>query len=250
MSVLNSVRLVSTYGTLLAVIAVFAISAVDSNVFNGVPQEALLAAMGLAFIGVAAHLDTRLLEVSRELRELATTQEAFVQATVPVVSNGSLSHGFALLKSRVSRVGTLRVFAASSKDIFTFTSFHGFTIDHLHLLIRGFDPVNQAQSEAAVHVRQMVREWQSLQKTPRLNEMVLRSYDFLPTEFQIIADDEFMITGLYASDPTDYREVRVLEAAFVDGTTDAGREMIRRYIERFDSLFDTCEHHHGDDVYN
>ena len=40
------------------------------------------------------------------------------------------------------------------------------------------------------------------------------------------------------------------EPAAWDGTTDAGHEMIRRYIERFDSLFGTCEHHHGDDVYN
>ena len=244
------VRTAFTYLPLVVAVPVLLVGTFYDALFEDVPLAALIAVMAVAFLGIAAHLDILLTGAFDRLGALERSQRAFLDEAIPVITVVSLGQGFELLRQKVKRVGDYRVFAASSKDIYTFTRFHEFTLGRCRLLVRGFEKDDTVRTEAAVHVRQMVAEWRSLRSAGSIDELTVRSYDFLPTEFQVIADEDFMIAGLYASDPSDYRELRVLNAVFVDGTTPAGREMILEYAARFDSLFETCEGHHGEDVYN
>jgi hypothetical protein len=244
------IRVAFAYLPLLALVPVLLVGSFYPDLFTHVPLAALVALMAVSFLAVAAHVDTKLTDVNDRLSTLEHTQRALVEESTPVLRVVSLGEGFELLRTRIGRVNEMRVFAASSKDIFSFTSFHSFQIQKCHLLVRGFEPDDLAHHQASIHTHQVISDWRKLQAEGRVGELMVRSYDFLPTEFQVILDNDFMLAGLYSSDPTDYREVTVLDAVLIDGKSAAGEEMILEYTRRFDSLFETCATHHGSDVYN
>lgn len=249
-SVFRWVRLAFTYLPLVLAVPILIVGTFYSDLFTHIPLAALLAVMAIAFLGIAAHLDTSLTDTVTRLGALEQSQRTFVAEAVPVIRVVSLGRGFELLRRKVKRIGTYRVFAASSKDIYTFTRFHEFALGQCKLLVRGFQSDDARRAEAASHGRQVVADWRSLARAGHVEELTIRSYDFLPTEFQVIIDEEFMLLGLYQSDPTDYRELKVLNAVLIDGSVPTGRDMILEYSARFDSLFETCRDYHGGDVYN
>jgi len=127
--------------------------------------------------------------------------------------------------------------------------FEDFTIDKCILLLRGFKDGDAEHAEFESQIILAVRDWQRLAKDGKISQLLIRSYDFLPTEYQVIFDDRAMLLGSYESDPTDYSEVKVRQPFYIDGANMDGRSMINDYRERFDALFAVCECNHGANHY-
>jgi hypothetical protein len=216
----------------------------------------VLALVGLTLLGVGAHLEaqystttTNLKELQKDVHSLKSTQEAYIDRTLKPICPSSLAAGFQQQAIAGSRIGTLRVFAISSQQILTFMRFEGFKVEHCMLLLRAFPERDVAHRDFRNQILLAVRDWRALAKDGRIEKLTIRSYDFLPTEYQVIFDNRAMLLGLYESEPTDYSEVRVRQPFYVDGGTSDGRALVEEYRTRFDKLFDACLNSHGPNPY-
>jgi hypothetical protein len=249
---------ISTYLPLVGTVLILLISTFYSDILRAIPLSLLLAIMAISFILTAVHLETQLhanSEVVRQFAErmksLEEAQREYLKITLPPIRTVSLAEGFEIASTRLPRIDHLRVFAISSQQILGFMRFHPFEIKNCSLLLRGFADDDQAHRDFRKQIELVVRDWRVLQRDGRIKNLTVRSYDFFPTEYECIFDDDFMLLGLYDSDPSDYSEVRVRKASMIESSTLPAESMIAEYIDRFDKLFDLCKsHHHGPDSYN
>jgi hypothetical protein len=250
-SILQLLQKASTYLPLIGTVIILLIATFDSNIFKYVSISLLLAIMAVSFVLTAVYLQTQLQETKQGLGKLTTrvgeleqVQDSYLKAMIPVIQAVSLAQGFQIV-SKASRIGHLRVFAISSQQILGFVKFHGFEIERCTVLVRGFSPDDAEHRDFLSQIKLVVRDWRALERQGRIRDLAVRTYDFFPTEYECIFDDQYLLLGLYDSDPDDYSEVRVRNATLVDGVTSAGRQMIAEYTERFDNLFAVCDSHHG-----
>jgi hypothetical protein len=224
---------------------------------NKLGTQYLLALLGLAMFGIGLHLEMRFTQeaqrvdgLQNSIQLLVKTQIDFLDRTGrPIVLSG-FGEGFRRQALVGSRIGTLRVFAISSQQILSFMRFENFQVDKCMLLLRGFGTEDSTHSEFANQIILAARDWHRMAAEGKINNLIIRSYDFHPTEYQVIFDDRGMLTGLYDSDPTDYSEVKVRSPLYVDGSTGDGRTVIGEYQQRFDQLFQVCALHHGKNSYD
>lgn len=226
------------------------------SILDGVKINHLMTLVVLSTLGIGIHLEARFSEelggivgLRKELATLRQEQKERLDHIGRSVVSTTFSEAFerqALLKNHVE---TLRVFAISSAQIVSFMNIRKLTVEKCYLLLRGFDEHDTIHREFNAQIQLAIRDWQRLTKEGKIHSLEIRSYDFLPTEYQVIFDSDSMISGLYDSDPTDYSEVKVREPVLVDGSTIDGRTLIAKYIARFDILFQQCDGNHGPNRY-
>ncbi len=249
-------RRIVTYLPPLAFIIFAPLASMFPTLLASLSWQYVLALIGLALLGVGFHLDSRYTEAISDLSqlrfkitELEHTQATYLDRTRRPVFQSSLATGFSLQAAAGSRVGVLRVFAISSQQILSFLRFEDFTIGQCSLLLRGFTEDDLSHKEFESQIMLAVRDWNRLARDGKIASLTIRSYDFLPTEYQVLFDDRAMLLGMYESDPSDYSEVRVRQPFYVDGANVDGRAMIKEYQDRFDRLFEMCETCHGTNRY-
>jgi hypothetical protein len=195
-------------------------------------------------IGLMTSLQTK-------VEVLENAQAEFVRTLRPVIGCYPLAEAFHVAGMKLGkRIEELRVFAISSQQILSFVKHQEFTINRCTLLVRAFSPRDKQHADFQGQIKLVVSDWRRLQQAGVIGELHIRSYDFLPTEYECIFDDSLLVLGLYESDPDDYSEVKVLPPTVVDGSSPAGRQMIELYRTRFDKLFETCAGHHGANPYS
>lgn len=229
----------------------------DSNIFHAVPLSLLLAIMTTSFILTVVYLETQLRENSeRTLRlhqvisSLEKTQKEYLQATAPALQIASLGQAFQVASLTINHISHLRVYAISSQQVLGFIRFHSFYVDRCSLLIRGFAEDDYKHSDFRKQIELVVKDWRALVREGRIRTLSIRSYDFLPTEYECIFDERCLFLGLFESAPEDYSEVRVRNVAIIENSTPAGRQMINEYIDRYDNFFRICQNHHGPNRYD
>ena len=227
------------------------------GLLNALGVQYLLALLGLAMVGVGLHLEScfatetsRVGDLEDSIKLLTGTQNIFLDRAARPIAPSGFTEGFKRQVSVGNRINTLRIFAISSQQILSFMRYEDFRIDNCHLLLRGFDSADTSHAEFAAQIRLVVRDWHRMHSEGRVANLTIRSYDFHPTEYQVIFDDRGMLSGLYDSDPSDYSEVSVRSPFYIDGSTADGRALITEYRQRFDNLFDICAVHHGKGCYD
>jgi hypothetical protein len=248
---------ISTYLPLVGTVLILLIATFYSDVLKAIPLSLLLAIMTISFVLTAVHLESQLhvnsevvRQFAKRMRSLEETQREYLKITLPPMRTVPLAEGFELASARLSRIDHLRVFAISSQQILGFMRFHPFEIENCSLLLRGFADDDEAHRDFRKQIELVVRDWRALQRDGRIKNLTVRSYDFFPTEYECIFDNDFILLGLYDSDPNDYSEVRVRKVAMIESSTLPAELMIAEYIDRFDKLFEVCKDHHGPDSYN
>ena len=251
---LSAIGRITAYGPLAITIVILVVQTFIPTAIEALPIQATAAILAGSVVFLAWHLETTLLSSTRALRgaderigELEETQKAFIEATTSI-SQAKLGTTFAEVCKTVSRIGFLRVYAISSQQILSFLKFHDLSVDKCHVLLRGFDPKDVNHRDFLNQIRLVVADWQRLNREGRITELEIRHYDFHPTEYECIFDRDYLILGLYDSDPDDYSEVSVRDPVLIRGTSDAGRLTISEFSERFDRLFEICAKHHGPNV--
>ena len=258
-------QLVGTFLTLVGTIIILLVSTFDSSLFDAVPLHLLLAIMALSFIFVAVHLERVLVGIQTTTDDLASdvvqlengistrvaaleaTHQAYLEATTPAFRMGTLTDAFAGATQTRKHIDHLRVYAASSQQVFTFVSNSTLSVDRCSLLIRGFPPKHE--SVFARQVRGLADEWRKLAATGRIRELEILAYDYFPTDYEIVIDSEALIFGLFEYDPNEFSGVRLRAATLVEDSSADGRDLIVEFRDRFDGLFEACRTAHGPNPY-
>jgi hypothetical protein len=234
-----------------------ALSSYFPHLLDGFSQQYVLALLGLALISVGFRLESRYMEEAMRIERLDATierlagvQAQFLERVSRPISPSSLAAGFRQQAAAGRRVGKLRIFAISSQQILSFFRSEDFLVDTCQLLVRAFDRNDAAHAEFQNQILLAVKDWKRLAVDGKIKTLSIRSYDFFPTEYQVIFDDKAMLSGLYDSAPSDYSEVLVRHPFHVDGFSADGRSMIHAYSHRFDNLFEQCGTHHGANRYD
>jgi hypothetical protein len=248
------VQLVGTFLTLVGTIMILLVSTFDSSVFNFVPLHLLIAIMALSFILVAVHLERALYRLqtginglSVSVTQLEATHKAYLEATTPVVQMGTLADAFAGATRTRKHIEHLRVYAASSQQVFSFVRNSTLRVDRCSLLIRGFPP--KQDSQFARQVRGVADEWRKLAASGRIGELEILAYDYFPTNYEILIDSEALIFGLFDYDPNEFSGVKLRSANLVEDSSAASRDLIVEFRDRFDNLFNACRGAHGPNPY-
>jgi len=239
------------YGPLFATTLILIIQTFFSSALASLPITATSAILASNIIFLVWHVETNLIKSSRSvelldrrINALEVTQKAFINSTTSL-SQMKLGAAFSVIAAGTQRVGHLRIYAISSQQILSFLKFNDISIEKCHILLRGFEHDDTAHQNFLNQIRLVCADWQYLHRTKRILELEIRHYDFFPTEYEVIFDNEYLILGLYDSDPEDYSEVSVRDPILIYSTSDSGRIMISEFANRFDSLFETCATHHG-----
>lgn len=233
-----------------------ALSSYFPTLLDALSQQYVLVLIGLALLSVGFRLEsmfraqvTRMDELESTTKRLAEVQERFLEHSRSAVAPSTLADGFRNQAAAGRRIGVVRVFAISSQQVLSFFKAEGLEAGTCYLLVRAFGPHASDHAEFKNQIMLAVRDWRRLAVEGKIKQLKIGSYDFFPTEYQVIFDDVRMLTGLYDSDPSDYSEVRVRQPFRVEGSSADGRAMIQAYSERFDNLFEQCRSHHGHSPY-
>lgn len=251
-------HLAGTYLPLVGTVIVLLIATFDSSLLDKVPLALLLSVMALSFVFVTVHLEQRLfglqtsvdnLEqgVTERISVLEQTHRSYLEATTPTFRTSSLAEAFEHALRGRNRIGHLRIYAISSQQIFGFVSNSMLVVDRCSLLIQGF-PLDD-ESDFAHQVRLIARDWRRLANTGRIRELEIRSYDYFPTDYEVLVDSDAMIFGLFDYDPDDYSKVGLRAATLFDGASPDGESLIVEFRDRFDRLFEACQTAHGPNSY-
>jgi hypothetical protein len=230
---------VSTYLPLIATIVLLLASDFVSGIFNFVPLGLMLAIMASSFLGIAVFLERRVAGLHRAVVTLTERQDSFLRASVPSLTNISLAQGFEIMAHRNARWRTLRVYAVSSQMILNMVRLHEIEIDSCQVLVRSCaDAVNSQGQQLARDITLAEQTWHGLVQEGRIRHLVVRHYDFTPTEYECLVDEDWLLLGLYDIDRDGYAGVKVRPATLINGASPAGRGTVEAFSTRFDNLFE------------
>ena len=237
----------STYLPLIGTCFLLIVTTFNSDVLKFVPMNLMLAIIALSFILLTVHLENRteiltdeVVSLRRSLDEQQALRQRELDALIPSIRHSSLGDAFADLAQQQRRWGDIRILAISSAQILSFFRFHNFYADKCTLLLRGFPEGDSGNADFANQIKLVVQDWRGLVKSGRLRELEVATYDFLPTEYNVIFGDDLLFAGLYEPDPEDYSGVRVRGVGLIRGSTLEGRAVIGDYTERFDAFYASC----------
>lgn len=249
---------VSAYLPLTLTVILLIVTTFNSDVLKFVPLELMLAVSSLSSLLLAVHIETRLASATGEFRSLAdgvrdleNVQQKYLRALTPPMETKSLAQAFDSVGRKRTRWRRLRVFAISTQQIATFFNSHQLSVEQCEILI--YQPTSAKNRRGSTllpgHAAYPVETWRSLKKEGRIDVLTIRSYNFLPMNFECIFDDEILLLGLYESDPDDPIEVRVGKVTIVESNTSQGERMLEEYRSRYDKFFEVCGKHHGPNPY-
>jgi hypothetical protein len=149
-----------------------------------------------------------------------------------VISHGNLGECVdQALKGR-KNVGHLRVMATSSEVVEALIASRGTTIGRCDLLLRLY-PDGPKSYNARVDFA--IDEWNSLVASGHLRELNIARYDSVPTEYQVIFDDDAIIFGGYVYRPHEPAEAHFSAPSLVHNVSPEARDLIQRFSHAFDA---------------
>lgn len=157
------------------------------------------------------------------------------------IEANNLNHCITQISSRKNYFHHLKIFANNSINVLMAFSNSGIHVNKCDLMVRyvegqsDFDKYN-------ITVKNLVEEWIKLQKEGRIKNLTIKVYDFPPTEWNMIFDNEYSITGLNCPNAEDWKKVRVHPTCFlISDLTNESTKTISIYSERFDDIFRTAK---------
>jgi hypothetical protein len=235
----------------------------NSDILKFIPLELMLAVSALSFLLITVHLETRLTSMTDELQTLSVavqklenTQRDHLTAITPPIQTKTLAQAFDAVSRKRTRWGRLRIFAVTTHQICTFFSSHEFAVEQCDILLHQRTSSGNRRSsdnlrpDLTDHTDYLVELWRSLEKEGRIGALTVRSYNFLPMNYECIFDDEILLLGLYEPDPDNPIEVKVGSVTIVENNTPQGQRVIEEYQKRYDKLFEVCANNHGPNPYD
>ncbi|MFC5472143.1 class I SAM-dependent methyltransferase [Cohnella suwonensis] len=160
--------------------------------------------------------------------------------SVNLLSIQKLSDAFIRITSKKKEIKHLRVFAVTTNQIYTQVENlvrDDVSIRKCTIMVRDFEWNDPTRNEEVVkEIDMFIKRWRQLHREGIIQELEIVRYSFLPTEYQCIFDDEYMILGLYQPSKTDDASVTVVKPIVISKGLAEGKAIIDTYTERFDHM--------------
>lgn len=149
-----------------------------------------------------------------------------------VISDGTLGECLDEAFRGSKRVEHLRVMATSSEMIEPLIESRGIRVGRCDLLLRRYPDAPKSHNE---RVEYMVREWRALGTAGRIDTVDVAFYDSVPSEYQVIVDDDAIIFGAYVYNPQQPAEADVRPPSLMHNVSPEAGALIGRFIAAFDA---------------
>lgn len=145
-------------------------------------------------------------------------------------------------------IQTLRVFAQSTTIIQPIIrSSIKCRINDCRLMLRSLnDP--EYQKIFSNHVHALIQMWKDMVTEGKIGELSICYYDDLPSEYNIIINDDTLIIGNYILTEHDRTHITIDRVFTVNNDSTDGKEVISSYISRFEKSFLYLKRHGGESV--
>lgn len=240
----------AAYLPLLGTATILVIQNFFQDFLTGFRFTLALATVAISILLVAWFLEGRIVayaksfdELADRVRKLSEEQPKILgaaSANFQVVSLGDAFRSAAAISPNVEH---LRIFAASSSAMHTLIQHNKITADRCSLLIQRPGPSRQVYAN---DVSNVIERWKLLVRKGAIRKLTVYRYDFQPTEYQCILDDQILIHGLFDPSPFEDSGVAVRDPMVVTSQSLAGQALIKAFIERFETLFEYSKDSYGE----
>ena len=86
------------------------------------------------------------------------------------------------MRDKMDHIEHLRIYAISSVQILSLVKSHAFKIERCSILLRAFAPDDPVDSDFLSQIKLAVTDWRALERERRIGKLIVRTYDFQPTE--------------------------------------------------------------------
>lgn len=149
------------------------------------------------------------------------------------------------LKGR-RHIGKLRIFALSTTIINPIVRASlECQIAECDLLVRTLND-EEYNNFFGQHVFAMMKMWDDMVADGKIKQIKKSFFDDLPSEYNIIVDDDVLIIGNYVFTDVDRSHVTIDKVFTVNNKRSEGKKIIESYVSRFDQSFDYCHMRNGD----
>jgi len=161
------------------------------------------------------------------------------------ISHGNLNQLLSDEIGRVNRIDTFRVFASTTGKIqpIVATSLNATInrkIGKCYILVHQIHGNSNTAKEYNRRLFQILESWYQLKREGLIDELYVKVFeelpDFLPTNYNIIINDDYMIYGLLGT-LDDITRVRVNEPSVIRGTTVSNAKFINKHVAWFDAFW-------------
>ncbi len=136
-------------------------------------------------------------------------------------------------------IKSLRIFAISSGKIQPLVETMEIKAETVQVLLWRPWSTGEFQTQLAgfeAHITALEADWRELQRRGQFGALSLKRYSELPGDYYILFDDKAVIVGTYRTNEVVYSLVDVNDTVLIRADSEAGRRVVRNYVERFDSM--------------
>jgi len=147
---------------------------------------------------------------------------------------------FTTASKKTREVGLLRIYSITGQQMYAGICHSNIKVKECRLLVQNPPPNCQKNRDTIKVVEAQIALWEQMKETGNIEKLIVRYYDFFPTEYECIFDDNHLIFGLFTPVPSAVAKVDVRMPILIRGNTDTGKQLIDEFVTRFDKLFETC----------
>jgi hypothetical protein len=152
------------------------------------------------------------------------------------LTHTTLNKCFDIIESKMSHVNHLRIYANATTNIHPLFANSNLRVERCEILLRELR-ADEVDTELTRHTDRMIKQWDELKNKGRIKQLEIRRHHSLPTEWQVIFDDRFIICGLNIPERNDWLGIDILEPTLLDNRSAETKLLINKYVERFDGFF-------------
>jgi hypothetical protein len=205
----------------------------------------------IAFVALLAfvlRLVNRTSDLANRVSLNTSIQERFIAAASRTTTQASLGEAFHMAGQVLGYSEKIRIFAITSKFISQHMQPREFSAKELRLLVSAAGPHADRLLDTEV-LLSVVYTWVGRVRSGAIETLLVRQFDFYPTEWFAIFDDRLMIIGSYVYDKEAIGKTRTMPVAYVINADEDGRRLIESKIESFDSIFSAAATDFGEGKY-
>jgi hypothetical protein len=172
---------------------------------------------------------------------------------IPDITSHDFKSAFESAHELRPRVRKVQIFGLSSYRIQPEVEAQWGTsgIEEMELLLVNARCYVKGSTDDFVHESRLAVCWNWLGMVKRglIRRVTVRQYDFYPTEWFVIFDEELVIFGDYEFDVESIARARTKRTVLLARNHGAGSVMVQSFVSKFGALFDACGHDFGEDEF-
>ncbi len=184
-------------------------------------------------------IKSRINKSGSDLRQnLRQSTKSYVKKNVLEI--GDLTKCMNSLKQSSGQFEHLRIYANNSQNVLFAFNNTNIIIKKCELIIR-YDSTEELAGYNQ-SVKSNLLEWKRLEREGRIGNLIYKIYEHPPSEWQMIFDQKYCISGLNNPVSKDWKGIDISnECVLISDKLEDSQALINSYVLRFDQLFPVCK---------